>query len=571
MVAALRTAILGAIHPEGAADESTRRAFLEEGKESNAQTARWIGLLLGPLHALVIIVFLFFHETEPQRMAWLQWLVGINVVLLAMLPVCATVAWTRRPAALYGALGDIGGVVYLIGGAAMTANAQRAYPNVNMFVLTAFFTALRLRMRPSIFVVTLLGCVGLVLVCMARLRSETATRAVDYLTVISASSISLIAFFLTRGMRFRELHARCQVQTLNTQLNEKIQERSRELSMALARLAEGHRDLQAGTVLGGRVRIEEPLGRGGMGIVYRGRDLLTGNAVAVKVVQASSAHELDVLHRFLREAQIVASLTHSAIVRSIHVDVSEDGRLFQMMELVEGETLETCLAREGCLSPPVAARLGAVLAGALAAAHAAGVAHLDVKPGNVILTKTRPGLKLLDFGIAKLWDMRATGDGRERPLLGTPEFLSPEQMNNPGGIDARADVYALGLVLYVAIAGRMPFEASNPPAWLLAHARQAPVDLRAIKPEIDPELAGIVMSCLQKDPRERKAAAVVAALLKGLADRAEVLPLEALGFIAPAGPPPTPSRVRAVAAMAAAPTLATQPSAESKKADSGGG
>ncbi len=570
MLAVLRNAILGAIHPEHAADESTRIAFLDEAKESNAQTARWMGLLAGPLHGLVIVVFLFSHETEPNRVSWLSWLIGINAVLLSLLPIGAIVAWTGKPAAAWGVLGDLGGAVYLIGGAAMTANAQRAYPNVNIFVITAFFTAFRLRMRPSVFVVMLVTGTALVLGCMARFRTETVTRSVDYLTVIFASSISLFAFFLTRGMRFRELHARCQVQQLNTQLNEKIRERSRELSMALARLAEGHRELHPGTVLGGRVRIEEPLGRGGMGIVYRGRDLLTSNSVAVKVVQASSAHELDVLHRFLREAQIVASVTHSAIVRSIHVDVSEDGRLFQMMELVEGETLETCLAREGRLPPKIAARLGAVLAEALAAAHAAGVAHLDVKPGNVILTKSRPGLKLLDFGIAKLRDMRASIDGRERPLLGTPEFLSPEQMNDPGGIDERADVYALGLVLYMAMAGRMPFEAANPPAWLLAHARQAPADLRETAPGIDAELADVVMSCLKKDPRERSTAGAVASVLRRFADRAEVASLEELGFISPSGPPPTPSHVRAMAVKTmASPT--TQPSAESKKAGTGNG
>lgn len=232
----------------------------------------------------------------------------------------------------------------------MSANAQRAYPNVNVFIIAAFFTAFRLRMRPPIYVAALLAGVALVLASMARFRTETVMRAADYLTLLSSASISVVAFFLARGMRFRELHSRCQIQQLNSQLKEKIRERSRELSMALARLAEGHLELRPGTVLGGRVQIEEPLGRGGMGIVYRGRDLLTGTAVAVKVVQASSAHELDVLHRFLREAQSVASITHSAIVRPIHVDVSEDGRLFQMMELVEGETLEACLARgDPCL------------------------------------------------------------------------------------------------------------------------------------------------------------------------------------------------------------------------------
>ncbi len=559
MLVALRSAIQDLVHPERAGDAGIRRAFLDEATESNAGTVRWLVLFLGPMHALVIFVALrFLHGTDPARAGWLSWLVGINTVLLGAVILGANVAWGGRPAALYRILGDLGGAVYLLGCGAMTANAQRANPNVSLFIISAFFIAFRMRMRIPVYVTSLLAAAALVLAAMTRFRSDVVLRTADYLTVLSVSAISLFAFFLTRRMRFREVLARYQIQQLNARLDEKIRERSRELSIALSRLAEGHQDLHPGAVLGGRVELGEPLGRGGMGIVYRGRDLLTGEAVAVKVVQAGSAGELDGLHRFLREVQIVASVTHSAIVRSIHVDVSDEGRLFQVMELVEGETLESRLARGGPLPWPAAARLGAVLAEGLAAAHAARVIHLDVKPSNIILTRVKPGLKLLDFGISALRDVRAIHLGTEGRILGTPEFMSPEQVGDPSRLEERADIYALGLVLYVAIAGRMPFEAASPPAWILAHTMHSPRDLEEIVPEIAPDLARIVMSCLRKVPGERHPASAIVAMLSAVADSAEVAPLEELDLLTPPGPMSGPNDLRPITDPAAR----TQPSPE---------
>lgn len=560
----LVNAIRSAVYPEGEGDEGARRAFADEAVESNTLAIRWLVLFVAPLHVLVIAACLGLGVTDPGRVAWLTWLVNINEALLAFTILGASVSWRGRPAFLTRVVGDVGGAVYILGGAAMSANAQRVNPNLNVFAIVAFFTAFRLRMRPQVYVPSLSLGIALVIGATARFQHEPATRATEYLTVLTISGLSLFAFFLARGMRFRELSARLQVQQLNAQLNEKIRERSKELSMALARLAEDNRALDTGAVLGGRVEIEVPIGRGGMGMVYRGRDLLTDRAVAVKVVQAGSAQELDRLHRFLREAQIVASVTHPAIVRSIHVDVSEDGLLFQVMELVEGETLASFL-EQGSLSPPLVLRLGAVLAHALATAHEARVVHLDVKPGNVILTRATPGLKLLDFGISKLRGARAVGGSAGERIIGTPEFLSPEQVSNPSRVDDRADVYALGLVLYLAIAGRMPFDAASPPAWLLAHTLRPPLDLQVSVPGIDPQLAEVVMSCLQKDPGERPAASTVAAELAVLADRAEAPALEDLvGAAISALSPSAGPRSGAVLAAATTQSSATEGSARSR-------
>ncbi|MGZ3408080.1 MAG: serine/threonine-protein kinase, partial [Polyangia bacterium] len=180
-------------------------------------------------------------------------------------------------------------------------------------------------------------------------------------------------------------------------------------------------------MLGGRFVVEEIIGQGGMGSVWAGVDKSSGARVAIKVIQATSSRQLDALRRFIREAGATATVNHPAVVRMLHVDVSDDGLLFQVQELVVGETLTR---RLGLPWPPgEAARLGAVLAEALAAAHAEGVVHRDVKPDNVMLTTTAPGLKLLDFGIAKLYD--AVSLGRETThagvILGTPAYMAPEQ------------------------------------------------------------------------------------------------------------------------------------------------
>jgi len=550
-------AIGAALYPEGACDAEGRRAFEEEAREANARVVHWLAYVLAPLCVAAVVIFLRRPESDPARAAWRFWTIGIMATLGALGVVAAIVARKGRPAALWRRLGDAWGALQFLGAAAMSANAQRAHPNLNAFVISAFATAFFLRMRPRMFALALAGGAGLVIAGIGHFRADATARQADELSVIAAASLSLFSFFLARSMRLRVLLARRQVELLNgelerrveaqvgeivrrareieelnVQLNERIQERSRELSMALARLGEAHEPLAPGAVLGGRVEIDAWIGAGGMGVVYRARDRITNKTVAVKVIQAGSTRELEGLHRFLREAEAMASVTHPAIVRSIHVDVSEEGQLFQVMELVEGESLEARLARAGPLPPPVAARLGAVLAEALAAAHDAGVVHRDVKPSNVMLTREAPGLKLLDFGISKLWDARAPS-GRTEGILGTPEFLSPEQVNAPASVGAPADVYALGLVLYLAVAGRMPFAAEGARNWLITHLVHAPLDLATRVPDVDPTLARSVMDCLSKDPGSRPTAAELCAALSKVADAAGTRPLEELDLVQP--------------------------------------
>ena len=548
---AVRRAIRAAVHPEGTGGAALRRAHERDAREGHARILRWFMCALVPVHLLAVLLFFRLPEPDPGRALWMLWMVRLHVAEGALAVAAAIVAWTGRPVRVWNVLGDLVGTLYLLATAVMSANSQRAHPNLNGFVLGALATAFFLQMRPGVYIAALFAGAGVVLSGIAYFPRDEATRMADTVSLAGVCAIALFGFFVNRALRFRELIARTQVERLNgelgqrvetqvgemmrrareidelnTQLNERIKGRSRELSTALARLADGQEALPPGVVLGGRVEIEAWIGQGGMGAVYRGRDRVTNRTVAVKVVQASSASELDGLHRFLREAQAMASVIHRAIVRPIHVDVSEDGRLFQVMELVEGKTLEACLARTGKLSPGATARLAAVLAEALAAAHAAGVVHRDVKPANVMLTREAPGLKLLDFGISKLWD--ATGRQTEGRLLGTPEFLAPEQLDAPESVAAPADVHSLGLLAYLCLSGKLPFDTDGGRNQLLARILRDPTEISTWVPDLDPALARTVMACLHKDPAERPRAAALAEKLAEIADRAFVPALEAL-------------------------------------------
>ena len=320
-----------------------------------------------------------------------------------------------------------------------------------------------------------------------------------------------------------------EVEQLNAQLQAQVRERSSELSVALERLAarrvEEH-SLSRGAVVGDRFEIGEPLGEGGMGVVHAGVDRSTGKRVAIKVVQAKSSSQLDALHRFLREAKAAATVLHPAIVRVLAIDVSSDGMLFQAQELVEGETLRHAIERSGPCDPGSTARLGSVLCEALAAAHARGVVHRDVKPSNVMLTREPPGCKLLDFGIAKLYggapgpsDLSSTGAGTGAGvIMGTPAYMAPEQVEGSREVTASADIYAVGVVLFELLAGRHPFDEKTP--WGIAYSHmcvEAP-DVRTVASSVPEPLAALIGRCLAKDPAARPGAPQLAAALSACAD-----------------------------------------------------
>ncbi len=257
-------------------------------------------------------------------------------------------------------------------------------------------------------------------------------------------------------------------------------------------------DLQA--ALAGEYSLQRELGRGGMGVVYLARDVQLDRDVAIKVLPTHLAHTAEARERFLREARTAAGLSHPHIV-PIHRVGETHGFVFFVMSYVEGETLGERLRTRGPLAPVDASRVLREVAWALAYAHGRGIVHRDVKPDNILLEASTGRALVTDFGIAH--GGRAPGPEADRgKITGTAHFMSPEQAANEP-VDGRSDIYALGVVGYLAVSGRLPFEAPNVPALLLKQAtEEAPNVIRAA-PGLSPVLAAAIDRCLARDPGER--------------------------------------------------------------------
>jgi serine/threonine protein kinase len=268
--------------------------------------------------------------------------------------------------------------------------------------------------------------------------------------------------------------------------------------------------LDKDVLLGDRYRLVRMIGSGGMGTVWEAEDEVLGRPVAVKVLSESLAAGERAVRRFEREAEASARLSGPHIAAVYDFGRSE-GRPYMVMELVRGETLVDRLTREGPLPPQEAARIATQVAEALEEAHAAGIVHRDVKPGNLMLTPAGD-VKVMDFGIAAAaWAVRITTSGL---VLGTPSYLAPEQAKGEKTTPA-SDVYALGAVLYEMVAGHPPFVAESPVAVALAHVREDPPPLHQVAEGVPPNLAAASMAALAKDPAERPAsAAAFASMLR---------------------------------------------------------
>ena len=290
----------------------------------------------------------------------------------------------------------------------------------------------------------------------------------------------------------------------------------------------------------GRYEILQEIGRGAMGVVFKGHDPLIGRAVAVKTITAGVAESTDLLERFYREARAAGGLQHPNIV-TIYEMAESAGAPFIAMEYLEGESLEKLIARKPAL--PLATKLGHMVQAcrALDYAHRRGVVHRDVKPANIMVT--RDGIvKVVDFGIARIADTSKTQTGA---LLGTLGYMSPEQLRGQQGA-ASCDIWALGVVLYELLAYQRPFTGDNHAAVLLSILQNEPQPMRQLLPECPAALEKIVSRALLKD--EKKRYPTMEALLKDLESVAPSLGPEASRLVAKGGiplasgapkPPPT--------------------------------
>lgn len=338
-----------------------------------------------------------------------------------------------------------------------------------------------------------------------------------------------------------------------------------------ALLSRGH---QEGFFLG-QYKIQERLGRGRMAGVYKAVHQL-GQTVAIKVLPPSKAKDPQLFGRFQREARLAMKLKHPNVVRSFQVG-EEKGLHFLVMEYLEGETLEETLQRRKRLPPAEAVRLIFQALQGLQHIHDQGLIHRDLKPANLMLvpgpapgksdTTTHATIKILDIGLGRaFFDENAPSEGGEDPqltgegvLLGTPDYLAPEQARNARAVDIRADIYSLGCVLYHTLTGQPPFPDTNIIQQMIRHATETPKPLQAFNPEIPDGLQLIVNYMMSKDPAQRyptpeRAAQGLQMFLEAGSEPAQGLPQDGqmtayLGWlegtpgapVAAESPPPSPA------------------------------
>jgi serine/threonine-protein kinase len=263
-----------------------------------------------------------------------------------------------------------------------------------------------------------------------------------------------------------------------------------------------------GQTLADKYRIEERISEGGMGTVYRGTHVLMDKRVAIKVLHPALAADDKIVARFSREARAASRISHPHALNVTDFGEAADGVVFLVMEYLSGRTLKEVVQRDGPLSLPRTVEIVRQVSGALEAAHSEGVVHRDLKSDNIMLVEVgdkADWAKVLDFGIAKIQEPVGQDPELTAPnlIIGTPQYMSPEQCSQASEIDSRSDIYSLGVILYEMLAGHVPFTGESPTAIMMQHLQDVPPSVLEERKDLPAEVGAVVARALAKRPEDR--------------------------------------------------------------------